>query len=133
MRNINTVTISGRLGRDPELRSLPSGTELIEFSVAIADQVKKSDAWEDRTHWVRVTLFGRGAPFFAKHLEKGSFVVVSGKLNHEKWIARDGTQREQLRVLADDIDMGPRVGYRVAQPETTAFDEPATADDDIPF
>ena len=136
MKSINTVTISGNLGQDPELRSLPSGTELIELRVAVSDNVKRNDKWEKRTHWVQCTLFGRGVEFFSQHLRKGSFVVIQGRLNYEEW-AKDGVKRNKLTVIVDEIDMGPRMDRAPAERHQSRTSEGHLdidrAEDDIPF
>lgn len=135
MRSINSVTISGNLGKDPVIRSTPSGTEVLEMRVAVSDNVKRNGAWEKKTHWVHVALFGKRAEFFATRAKKGSFVVVSGRLNYEEWSTDDGHKRNRISVIADDIDIGPisikptSDGGRNTGAEVSLAQE----DDEIPF
>lgn len=80
--SINSVSISGNLGRDPELRVTPTGTSVLSLSVAVNDRVRdqQTGEWRDRANWVDVVVFGSRADAIAPRLAKGSKVVVSGRL-----------------------------------------------------
>lgn len=105
--SVNRVTISGNVGRDPELRATNSGMSILSFSVAVNDRVKKGDNWEDYTNWVDVVVFGRRADSLSKFLSKGMKVAVDGKLRYSSW-ERDGQKRSKIEVIADDIDIMQR-------------------------
>ena len=129
MRSINSVVVSGRLGKDPAIRSTPSGTELMELTVAVQDNIKQGEQWVKKTHWVKCTLFGRSVAFWSGNLRKGSFVVVQGTLDYREW-EKDGVRRSALSVLIDEIDPGPRVDGNAAPAKQR---ETYHLDDDIPF
>ena len=80
--SINSVSISGNLGRDPELRVTPTGTSVLSLSVAVNDRVRdqQTGEWRDRANWVDVVVFGSRADAIAPFLAKGSKVAVSGRL-----------------------------------------------------
>lgn len=108
--SINSVCVSGNLGRDPETRRANSGTAIVSFSVAVNDRVKSGDEWKDHTNWVDVTMFGTRAERLSGILHKGMKVTVSGKLRYSSW-ERDGKKNSKLEVIADDVDfMAPKQG-----------------------
>ena len=105
--SINSVSISGNLGRDSEIRSTQSGTSILTFPLAVGERIKKGDNWEDYTNWIDVVVFGRRADSLSKILAKGTKVAVSGHLRYSSW-ERDGKKRSKLEVIADDVDIMQR-------------------------
>jgi single-strand DNA-binding protein len=104
--SINSVSISGNLGRDPELRVTPTGTSVLSLSVAVNDRVRdqQTGEWRDRANWVDVVVFGSRADAIAPRLAKGSKVVVSGRLRWSQWQDKQtGTNRSKLEVIADEV------------------------------
>ena len=128
--SINSVSISGNLGRDPELRATRSGMQVLGFSMCVNGRVRRGDSWEDKPNWVDVSLFGNRAESVARYLAKGSHVTVHGRLNQRTWETEDGQKRSKLEVIADDIDFsgGAR---QAAQASPQAADD--CYDDDVPF
>ncbi|MEE1273898.1 MAG: single-stranded DNA-binding protein [Olegusella sp.] len=117
--SINRVNISGNLTRDPELRSMPSGTQVLSFSVAVNDRVRdqQSGEWKDRPNYVDCVLFGARAQGLSRFLTKGTKVAVEGKLHYSKWQAQDGSNRSKLEVYVDEVEFmssrnqGAQPGY----------------------
>ena len=104
--SINSVSISGNLGRDPELRVTPTGTSVLSLSVAVNDRVRdqQTGEWRDRANWVDVVVFGSRADDIAPRLAKGSKVAVSGRLRWSQWQDKQtGTNRSKLEVIADEV------------------------------
>lgn len=104
--SINSVSISGNLGRDPELRVTPTGTQVLSLSVAVNDRVRdqQTGEWRDRANWVDVVVFGSRADGIAPRLAKGSKVAVSGRLRWSQWQDKQtGTNRSKLEVIADEV------------------------------
>ena len=104
--SINSVSISGNLGRDPELRVTPTGTSVLSLSVAVNDRVRdqQTGEWRDRANWVDVVVFGSRADGIAPFLAKGSKVAVSGRLRWSQWQDKQtGTNRSKLEVIADEV------------------------------
>ena len=104
--SINSVSISGNLGRDPELRVTPTGTSVLSLSVAVNDRVRdqQTGEWRDRANWVDVVVFGSRADAIAPFLAKGSKVAVSGRLRWSQWQDRQtGANRSKLEVVADEV------------------------------
>ncbi len=105
--SINSVSISGNLGRDSEIRSTQSGTSILTFPLAVSERIKKGDSWEEYTNWIDVVVFGRRADSLSKILAKGMKVAVSGHLRYSTW-ERDNVKRSKIEVIADDVDIMQR-------------------------
>jgi single-strand DNA-binding protein len=140
-QNINSVVLVGNLTKDPELRHTPSGTAVTTLRVAVNDRVKRGEEWTDAAYYFDVTVWGRTAENCAQYLSKGRPVGVQGKLTWREWDAQDGTKRQAVEVVADNIQfLGGRDGGGEQQfvptgAGTQASDDfpAAAADDDIPF
>ena len=110
--SLNSVTVSGHLAADPELRQTQSGMTVMSLRLAVNDRRKnqQTQQWEDYTNWVPCTMFGDRASKVAQYLSKGSKVAVLGKLRYSEW-EKDGQKRSKLEVIVDDIDfMSQRQG-----------------------
>lgn len=127
--SINRVTISGNLGRDPELRATSSGTQVCSLAVCVNTRQKVNGEWTDKPNWIDVIFFGNRAESIAKYLSKGSHVTVAGRLSQNVW-EKDGKKRSKVEVIGEDIDF--QGGKRADQP---AQQEPEQGvyDEDIPF
>lgn len=117
MAKINTSTVSGRLVRDPIMRGNGSAAAL---TVASNRSYRKqnSEDWIEEVVYVDATAFS-GLAKRCQKLSKGDFVVVTGRLELNRYEANDGTKREQLRLIAQEID-SPRLyekGSRRTEPE----------------
>lgn len=104
--SINRVVISGNLTRDPELKSLPSGTSVLEMRLAVNDRRKNAQTgeWEDHANYVDVIVFGQRGESLSKFLSKGSKIAVAGRLRWREWENQQGEKRSKLEVVADDVD-----------------------------
>ncbi|HMV87705.1 MAG TPA: single-stranded DNA-binding protein [Blastocatellia bacterium] len=104
MASFNKITIVGYLGRDPEIRYLPDGTAVCNFSIATTERRKdKAGEWQDITTWFKVTLWRQQAERANQYLSKGKQVFVEGRLTTQDWTDRDGNRRTSLEVTATDI------------------------------
>jgi single-strand DNA-binding protein len=106
--DINEVRISGRLGRDPEIREAGKGL-VANFSVAVAQWIrnKDGDGGEERTHWVNVEKWINDGDGMSE-LAKGDHVFVIGQVQYDQWESKEGEKRSALKVRANKI-------YRVAE------------------
>lgn len=107
MSAINVVTVSGNVGRDPELRQTVTGTNIMTFSLAVNERVKRGEEWEDYTNWFDIVVFGRRAEGLSKVLAKGMKLAVSGKLRYTSW-EKDGQKRSKVEIIADNVDIMQR-------------------------
>lgn len=102
---INSVSLSGNLARDPELKT--SGATIIcNFCIAVDDSVKNRDTgqWERVPNFFDVSIFGKYAEAVAQRLHKGARVFVDGKLHYSTWQAQDGTKRSRVSVYASTVE-----------------------------
>lgn len=108
---INKAIIYGNLTKDPELKSLPSGAQVCEFSVATNRVWKdKNGARQESTDYHNVVVFGRQAELIKQYLHKGSGVFLEGRIQTRSWEAGDGTKRYRTEIVADRIQFGPKGG-----------------------
>ena len=133
--SLNVWCFTGRLGRDAEIRHLSTGSQVLEFSLAV--DVGFGD--KKTTIWPKCSMFGDRGGKLAQYLTKGTQVAVSGEVNLREWQDRDGGKRSTLEVRVDKVEMiGSKrddAGQRQepqkrdpTKPQAQSFD-----DDDIPF
>jgi len=126
--SVNKAIVVGNLGRDPEIRALPSGQSVASFSLATTARFKdRNGEPQECTEWHRVVAFGRLADNCQRLLSKGRQVYVEGRLNTRQYQAKDGTGlRYRTEIVAQQLRLlGSRTNGTVApQPE---------ASDDTPF
>jgi len=100
------VTLIGNLGRDPEMRYLPSGEAVATFSVATTEQWKdKSGGKQERTDWHRIEFVGRTAEICGEFLKKGSPVYIEGRMQYDKWTDKEGAEKVAVKVKGDRMQM----------------------------
>jgi len=116
---VNKVILVGNLGRDPELRHLPSGSAVVNVAVATNEawKDKQSGERQERTEWHNVVFFGRLAEIVGEYLKKGSQVYVEGSLRTRKGQDKEGRDRYTTEIVASDMQMlGGRGGASVSRP-----------------
>lgn len=101
---MNRTFLVGNLTRDIELRRTPQGTAVCDIGMAVNDRRKSGDEWVDETTFVDVTLWGRNAEVANEYTQKGSSVMVEGRLKFESW-ENDGQKRSKLKVVADRLQL----------------------------
>lgn len=105
---VNKVMLYGNLGRDPELKALPSGSQVASFSMATTRNYKDKDGnKKDQTDWHNIVLFGRQAEVAAQYLKKGRPVFVDGRLQTRSWDDKDGKKQYRTEVVVDNFQFGP--------------------------
>ena len=109
MSNINRVIISGRLTRDPDVRTTAGGTTVMGLGVAVNDRRRNQQTgqWEDYTNFIDCTMFGNRAESLSHILTKGMLVCIEGRLRWSQW-ERDGQKRSKIEVIVDEIEMPSR-------------------------
>lgn len=95
----------GNLGNDPVMKYSTNGAPFLRFNVATNGRVRnQSGEWEDRTEWVRCTVFGQRAETLSQHLTKGVRVYVAGRLEARPWTDTNGNLRAGLELVADVVE-----------------------------
>jgi single-strand DNA-binding protein len=124
MASVNKVILIGNLGRDPEVRYMPSGDAVANISIATTETWKdKNGEKQEKTEWHRVAMFGKTAEIAGEYLKKGSQVYIEGRLETRKWTDKEGQERYTTEIRADRMQMlGSRSGgsERMAPPEDDA-------------
>jgi len=133
---VNKFIGIGNLGKDPEMRFMPDGKAVCNFSIAISEKYKdKSGEQKEVTEWVNVVFFGKLAEICGEWVKKGQSVYIEGKLKTEKY-QKDGIERYTTKVVGEKMQMLGSKGDAKSNATTTRPSAPAVddmPDDDIPF
>jgi single-strand DNA-binding protein len=126
--NLNKAFIIGRLTNDPEVRSLPSGQPVCNFSVATNRVWKdKEGSRQEDTQFHNIVAFGRSADIASRYLSKGGLVFIEGRIQTRSWEDQAGGRKYRTEVIVENLQLGPRPGGAPAQagaPEDRAGSPP---------
>ena len=145
--SVNKAILIGRLGRDPEVRHMPNGEAVCNFSIATDETWKdQSGQRQTKTEWHAITLYRRMAEVAGQYLKKGSLVYIEGRIQSRKYTGKDGIERTAYEIIGNEMKMlggGNDSGQQNAQhtppapPSRQAPAAPAQPvddiDDDVPF
>ena len=145
--SINKAILIGRLGRDPEVRQMPNGEAVCNFSIATSETWKDQHGQkQERTEWHNITLYCRMAEVAGQYLKKGSLVYIEGRIQSRKYTDKNGIERTAYEIIGSEMKMlggGNDSGQQNAQhtppapPSRQSPDAPAQPiddiDDDVPF
>jgi single-strand DNA-binding protein len=111
----NSITISGNMTRDPEMRYTPSGVSKVTFGVAVnrSWRNQQSQEWEEQTSFFNVVCWREMAENVAESIGKGSRVVVTGRLEQRSWETDQGDKRSIVEIVADDV--APSLRFATAE------------------
>lgn len=153
MAGVNKAIIVGNLGRDPEMRTTQSGSQVANFSVATSSRYKDRDGnMQEETEWHRIVAFGRLAEICGQYLHKGKQVYIEGRIQTRSWDDKEtGQKRYTTEIVAQEMQMLSRAGdsggdfgggggggggyqsQAAAQGAGSSGPAPAGDDDDLPF
>ena len=147
MGSLNKIMLIGNLGADPEMKYLPSGSAVVNLSLATTDKWKdkESGAQKEKTEWHRISFFGKPAEVIAEYCSKGSSLYVEGQIETRKWQDKEGNDRYTTEVKGRNFQFlgggqGNKGRSEPASGEPEGSSEPAAEpkpqedfDDDIPF
>jgi len=139
--------------RDPELKSLPSGTKVVSFGVATNRTWKdKNGTKQEDTNFHNVVAFGKQADVIAQYMKKGKSIFVEGRIRNSSWDDKDGTKKYRSEIVLENFQFGPSIpgstgaGYQASGgskseasaskvPEMDTIDYPTEEinPEDIPF
>ena len=106
MASVNKVIIIGNLGKDPEMRYMPSGDAIANLRIATTDKFKdRNGEMQEVTEWHTVSFFGKTAEVCGQYLKKGSSVYVEGSLRTRKWQDKEGQDRYTTEIRGDRMQM----------------------------
>lgn len=95
---INKVFLMGNLGREPEIKYLPDGTVVVNFSLATSEK----RAEKEYTEWHKIVAFGKTAEICSQHITKGTKVFVEGRIHYETW-EKDGEKKSATKIIINQI------------------------------
>lgn len=143
---VNRVILVGRLGKDPEMKSTPSGLSIAKFSLATDEKfTDRSGEKQERTEWHNIVVFGKVADICGQYLKKGKLVFIEGSIRTDSWDDKESGQKKyRTEIIAQNMQMlggkgeeggggsysssGPR-----ASSSSTASSVNDADDEDVPF
>ena len=122
MASLNKVILIGNLGRDPEVRYMPNGEAVVNFSIATSESWndRQSGQRVERTEWHNITMYRRLAEIAGQYLKKGSQVYIEGRIQSRKYTDKDGIERTAYDIIGNEMKM---LGSRNASAGGAPFDD----------
>lgn len=142
MTDINCVVVAGRITKDAKLAYTQGGTAKLDFSVACNRSQKKGDQWEDKCSFFDCVVWGKFAEVVAKRLAKGVAVILSGRLEQDRWKDNQGASKSKIYITVDSVQTFGGAAQKTSEvPESVqavqqAFGGQVTSEEfpeDIPF
>lgn len=153
MASLNKCLFIGNVGKDPDIRHMPSGDAIASFSIAVTEKWKEKGTGEAReaTEWVRVSAFGKLAGIIEQYVKKGQSVYIEGKMKTREYTDRDGVKKYSTEIVADTLQMlggktqgqesepptrqaqAARQAAQQARPQARPAPNFDNLDDDVPF
>ena len=123
---LNHIIVMGRLTRDPELRRTGSGIAVASFTIAVDRDFSPKDGGERETDFIDCVAWRQTGEFVSKYFHKGSMIVVSGRLQSRKWQDRDGNNRTNWEVNAENVYFGESRRDSDAGSAANAYEPPSS-------
>lgn len=134
MSSVNKVLLLGRLGADPEVRAMPDGSQVANFSVATSTFSNKNGERKEYTEWHKCCAFNKAAEVAGNYLKKGSQVFLEGSSRTRKWTDKDGQDKYTTEVIVGRLVLlggkSESSASDYARASGGAFED---VDSDIPF
>ena len=128
---MNKAILIGRLGNDPETKTMNSGDSVCNFSLATSEKWTKDGQKQEKTEWHKITAYRKLADVCGNFLEKGSQIYVEGKITYREWQDKEGQKRVSTEIIADKVEVlgsGKSKGGENRQPKPAGDDG-----EEIPF
>jgi len=129
----NKVILIGNLTRDPEIRYTPQGTSVANFSLAVNRRYKAGDETREEVSYFDVVVFGKQAETCGQYLNKGSMVLVDGRLQQRRWEGEDGKKRSKVEVVGENVRFMPKRSGAVDDGRNDFVPPDEITDNDVPF
>lgn len=124
---MNKAIMMGRLTKDPEIRYTADQKPVASFGIAVNRLVKKEGGPE--ADFFNCTAWGKTAELMQKYWKKGMKALLTGRIENEKWTGKDGTQKQETKIIVETIEFCEKRQEQEAPPQTTEW----SADEDLPF
>lgn len=131
--NLNKVILVGRLTKDPEARTTPSGQTVCNFGLA-TNRVwtdRETNQKQEKTEFHNIVLWRKLAEIAAQYLKKGSLVLIEGRMETRSWQDANGNKKYKTEVVAESMQLGPRSNYQQTK-QPPLKESRTTQEDDIP-
>lgn len=130
---LNKVILIGRLGRDPEVRYMPNGEAVCNFSVATSEKyTDKNGQRQEATEWHNVTMYRKLAEIAGQYLKQGSQVYIEGKIKSRKYTDKNGVECTAYEIIANEMKMlGGNAQTPAQKPQPAQVQDDIS--DDVPF
>jgi single-strand DNA-binding protein len=124
MASVNKVILVGNLGRDPEVRYMPNGEAVCNFSIATTDSWKdKAGVKQERTEWHNIVMYRKLAEIAGEYLKKGSSTYIEGRLQTRKWQTKEGDDRYTTEIIASTMQMLGTKPASTGQQSNNSYDK----------
>jgi single-strand DNA-binding protein len=106
-KGVNKAILLGNVGKDPEIRSTPSGTMVANFTLATSDRQKDAQGnWQDKTEWHNLVAFSRTAEIIRDYVKKGSKLYIEGKIQTRSWDDKEsGQKRYRTEIIINELSL----------------------------
>jgi len=106
-KSVNKVILLGNVGKDPEIKSTPSGTMIANLTLATSDRFQDQGGnWQDRTEWHNLKAFGRTAEIVRDYVKKGHKLFIEGKISTSSWDDKEtGQKRYRTEIIVNDLSL----------------------------
>jgi len=122
---LNKAFLYGNLTRDPELKSLPSGTKVVNFSIATNRTWKdKNGVKQESVTYHNVVAFSKQAELISQYLKKGSGIFLEGRIDNRSWDDKDGVKKYRSEIVVENFQFGPSGGGQRSSGASTGEKEP---------
>ena len=147
MSSLNKAMIIGRLGQDPEIRTVKNGTKVANMSLATTGRYQDATGeWKENTEWHKVVVFGKKAEVVESYTKKGSLIFIEGSIETNKWTDKNNVDRYTTQIKAYQITLLDSKGDSNGAPASPKSSAPSNdagdsskidlndfSDDDLPF
>lgn len=131
--SVNKVILVGRLGADPEVKAIGSGSTVARLNIATSESWVKDGQKQERTEWHRVAVWGKLAEICGKHLSKGRQVYVEGKLQTRQWEDQQGQKRYTTEIVANTVQFLGSAGAESGASRSSSSSTSSSGNDDFNF
>jgi len=128
--SLNKVMLIGRLGKDPEVRSIPSGDKVANFSMATSESYTKDGEKNKKTEWHNIVAWRKLAEIIEKYVHKGDLIYIEGKLTTRSWENDNGQRIYRTEIIANQMQM---IGGKQQSEQGQSSPSPVTDNNGVPF
>ena len=131
MASYSSATLLGNLTRDPEVKFIPSGTAICNFSLAVNKKFKQGNDWKTSVCYIDIEVWGKSGEAAGQHLSKGRQVLVVGELEQDRWEDKQGNKRSKHKIVASRVVFLDKSSGE--QESSDDAEEERALSDDVPF